>query len=224
MLSITARAATSKLKIRKVMSRLFQSYVYNVIGEVEHQGYQHASGKVFKATAFRIRYFDNEFQIEFTARNKAHEKTLAMDILQHGIKLGAVYFADTTVSIVERTTQENVLHVKAYVVAAIKNAASNQKVYLQPGDTKHNEIITKHSLQKYETFFGTPYKGTLDIKVLWQAPKFKRFFYEKGSVDVWMADYEITAEPEMLNLLLDTGLGAESMKGLGFLEVVDEKK
>jgi len=27
----------------------------------------------------------------------------------------------------------------------------------------------------------------------------------------------------MLNLLLDTGLGGDSMKNLGFLEVVDEK-
>jgi len=220
MLSIVARTATSKLKIRKVMSRLFQSYVYSVIGEAEHKGYQHPSGKVFKATAFRIRYWDNRFEIEFTALNKEHEKQLAMDILQNGMKLGAVHFADTTVSIADRHTQKSTLHVKGFVVGAIKNAATNQKVYLQPGDTKHNDIITNHSLQKFETLFAKAYDGTLNIKVLWQAPKFKRFFYEKGSVDVWMADYEITAEPAMLNLLLDTGLGAESMKGLGFLEIV----
>ncbi|RUM66257.1 MAG: CRISPR-associated protein Cas6, partial [Sulfurimonas sp.] len=84
MLIITARTATSKLKIRKVMSRLFQSFIYSVIGEKEHTGYQHSSGKVFKSTAFRIRYFDHEFTIEFTALNKEYEKQLAMAILQDG--------------------------------------------------------------------------------------------------------------------------------------------
>ncbi len=110
MLLITARTATSRLKIRKVMSKLFQSYVYSVIGEAEHTGHRHSSGKVFKSTAFRIRYFDNRFEIEFTALDKAHEKMLAMDILQNKMKLGAVHFADTTVSIADRHTQESTLH------------------------------------------------------------------------------------------------------------------
>jgi len=220
MLLITARTATDKLKIRKVMSRLFQSFIYSILGAQEHEGYRHPSGKVFKTTAFRIRYFENKFTIEFTALNKEHEKELAMAILQEGLKLGAIHFADTTVSIIERTTQQSVLHVKAYVCAAIKNRATNQKVYLQPGDAKHNSIITNHSLQKFETLLKKPYDGTLAITVPWQAPRFKRFYYEKGTVDVWLARYEIEAEQEMLNLLLNTGLGAESMKGLGFLEVI----
>ncbi len=222
MLLITARTATSKLKIRKVMSRLFQSFVYSVIGEKEHAGHQHSSGKIFKSTAFRIRYFDNHFEIEFTALNKEYEKQLAMAILQEGLKLGAVHFADTTVSIIDRSTDKNILHVKGYVCAAIKNLATNRKVYLQPGDEKHNTIITNHSLQKFETLFGKSYEGELDIKVLWQASRFKRFYYENGAVDVWLAEYEISAESEMLNLLLDTSLGAESMKGLGFLEVLND--
>ena len=106
---------------------------------------------------FRIRYFDHEFTIEFTALNKEYEKQLAMAILQDGLKLGAVHFADTTISIIERATNENILHVKGYVCAAIKNPATNKKVYLQPGDEKHNTIITNHSLQKFETLFGKPY-------------------------------------------------------------------
>jgi len=218
MLLVTARTATSKLKIRKVMARLFQSFIYSIIGEKEHAGYQHKSGKIFKSTAFRICYFNNEFTIEFTALNKEHEKQLAMAILRDGLKLGVIHFTDTTVSIINRSTTQSILHVKSYVCAAIKNQASNKKVYLQPGDEKHNAIITNHSLQKFETLFNKPYNKGLSIKVLWQAPRFKRFFYENGAVDVWLAKYEISAESEMLNLLLDTGLGAESMKGLGFLD------
>lgn len=221
MLSIIARTATSKLKIRKVMSKLFQSYVYGVLGEREHAGYRHqSSGKVFKSTAFRIRYFDNRFEIDFTALSPEHEKALAMAILRDGLKLGAVHFADTTVSIIDRHVASERLHVKGYVVAAVKNPATDQKIYLQPGDPKHTQIITAHSLQKYETLLCAAYEGALSIRVLHQSPKEMRFFYEKGPVSVWPARYEIEAEPQMLNLLLDTGLGGEGMKGLGFLEVV----
>lgn len=221
MLIILARTSTSKLKIRKVMSKLFQSYVYGIIGEAEHTGHRHKpSGKIFKSTAFRIRYFDNRFEIEFTALNKEHEKQLAMDILQNGLKLGAVHFADTTVSIIDRHVSTNALHVKGYVCAAIKNPVTGKKVYLQPGEAKHNDIIRKHSLQKYETLLKKPYEGELEINVAWQGDREKRFFYESGPVTVWPARYEILGECEMLNLLLDTSLGAESMKGLGFLEVI----
>lgn len=220
MLNIVARTATDKLKIKRVMSRLFQAFVYSVLPEKEHAGYKHASGKVFKSTAFRIRYYDSRFEIEFTALNKEYEKQLAMDILQNGLKLGAVHFADTTISIVDRNTEKTRLHVSGYVVAAIKNPVTGKKVYLQPGEEKHNDIIRNHSLQKYETLFGKPYVGEFEINVTWQGDREKKFYYESGPVTVWPARYEIRAKSEMLNLLMDTSLGAESMKGIGFLEVV----
>lgn len=224
MLLITARTATFRLKIRKVMSRLFQSYVYSVIGPKEHAGYKHPSGKVFKATAFRIRYFDNRFEIEFTALNKTYEKQLAMDILQNGLKLGEVHFSDTTVSLIERRAVTDTLNAKGYVCAGIKDGDTNKKIYIEPRTAKHNEIIVNHSLQKYETLHGRPYEGELEILVTWQAKQSKRFYYQNGPVDVWMAEYAINAKSEFLNLLLDSGLGALGMQGLGYLEVVNGEK
>jgi CRISPR/Cas system endoribonuclease Cas6 (RAMP superfamily) len=36
----------------------------------------------------------------------------------------------------------------------------------------------------------------------------------------WYGVYEITANADMLGMILDTGMGANCMKGLGFLEGV----
>lgn len=221
MLTITARTSTRKLRIRKSMARLFQSYVYSVVDAAEHAGYAHPSGKRFKAMNFRIRYFEERFEIDFTALKHDNEVTLAKDILQNGLRLGDVHFADTTVGIVDRHTDRNTLTARGFVCAAIKNNVTGKKIFLEPGEAKHNTIITNHSLQKYETLLGKPYTVELKIEVLKQQQDGRFFYYDKTPYKAWMATYRITAEPQMLNLLLDTGLGGDSMKNLGFLEVAD---
>jgi len=217
---IISRTATDKLKIKRAMSRLFQAFIYSILPEKEHAGYKHHTGKVFKSTNFRIRYFDNRFEIDFTALDKEHEKMLAMAVLKDGLKLGEVHFADTTVSIVDRHTEASSITVRGFVCAAIKNNVTGKKIFLEPGEEKHNAIITKHSLQKFEALYGKVYEGELSIEVLQQQPEGRISFYDKTPYKAWMASYKIAAEPEMLNLLLDTGLGGDSMKNLGFLQVV----
>jgi CRISPR-associated endoribonuclease Cas6 len=219
-----ARTATDKLKIKRAMSRLFQAFVYSVLPEKEHSGYKHATGKVFKSTNFRIRYFNNRFEINFTAFNKEYEKILAMAVLKDGLKLGEVHFADTTVSIVDRHTEASSMMVRGFVCAAIKNSVTGKKIFLEPGVEKHNAIIIKHSLQKYEALLGRVYEGELNIEVLRQQPDGRIFYYDKTPYKTWMATYRISAEVEMLNMLLDTGLGGDSMKNLGFLEVEKNEK
>ncbi|MDQ1339505.1 MAG: CRISPR-associated endoribonuclease Cas6, partial [Campylobacterota bacterium] len=46
------------------------------------------------------------------------------------------------------------------------------------------------------------------------------FYYEKGAIKAWYGVYEIKATEEMIEMILDTGLGAHAMQGLGFVEVV----
>lgn len=221
MLIIIARTATERLKIKRAMARLFQAFIYSVLPEKEHNGYKHASGKIFKSTNFRIRYFKNRFEIDFTALEKMYERDLAMAILKDGLKLGEVHFADTTVSIADRHTEAQEMTVRGFVCAAIKNNVTGKKIFIEPGEEKHNAIVTNHSLQKFEALFGRAYEGELKIEVLKQQPEGRIFYYDKTPYKAWMATYKITAEPEMLNLLIDTGLGGDSMKNLGFLEVVD---
>jgi len=186
----------------------------------EHKGYKHPSGKRFKRTNFRIRYFGDRFEIDFTALDETYEQTLALALLKAGLKVGEVHFAETTVSLQKREVPEGLLKVKGFVCAAVKNPLTKQKIFLEPGESRHTEIVTNHTLQKYETLYGKPYDGTLRITPLWQSPKPQTFWYDKTPYVAWEAKYEIEADESMKRLLLTTGMGSDTMKNLGFLEVV----
>jgi len=203
------------------MTRLFQAFSYTCLPPKEHEGYPHSTGKRFKSANFRIRYFEDRFEIDFTALDPLHEKELAMAVLKEGLKLGEVHFAQTSVSLVEREVpEEGGLHVRGFVCAAVKNPLTGRKIFIEPGENRHTGIVLKHSLQKFEALLGKPYEGKLIVTPKWQSPKPQTFWYENIPYVAWNARYEVEADKEMLNLLLKTGMGSDTMKNLGFLEML----
>jgi len=224
MLIIKLKLPTKNLPIRRVLAKLFQSYIYTVLDDKEHKGYKHTNGKVFKSMNFKIGYIGNEIDIKFVALDKENEKQLAKYILFNGLKLGEIHFVDTSVSIVERNSSiKSPMRVGGFVSANIKDGNSNKKIYLEPKTHKFQEIIYNSTLQKYEALFRKPYEGELKIKLINQKPKERIFHYSKGVMKAWFGVYEIEANSDMLEMILDTGMGANCMKGLGFLEVVKVK-
>lgn len=221
MLIIKTKLPTKNLPIRRVLSKLFQSYIYTALDDKEHDGYKHANGKVFKAMNFKIAYIENEIHIKYVALDKENEKQLAQYMLMNSLKLGEIHLTNTSVSIVERNSKiKSPLRVGGFVCANIKDGKSSKKIYLEPKSHKFKEIIYNNTLQKYEALFKKPYDGVLKIKVINQKPKEKIFFYSKGVMKAWFGVYEIEANADMLEMILDTGMGANCMKGLGFLELV----
>ena len=223
MLYIEATTATNNLKIRRSMARLFQAYLYTILPSKEHDGYIHqATGKRFKSTNFRIIYHDNIFNIFFTALNPEYEQSVATNILKDTLKLGDVRLSDVKVSLDSRELPKSIdeLQVRGYVAAAIKNSLTRKKIFLEPSDPRHKEIIQKNAIQKYEAILQKPYSGNLDIQAIWQSDKASHFWYEKSRYIAWKAQYVIKANYDMINLLVKTGMGSDTMKNLGFLEVV----
>ena len=223
MLKITATLPTTKLPVGRVLNELTQAYFYRYVPPKEHEGYKHSSGKVFKAMNFRMSYKDRTIAINFSALNKTYEKDIAMAVLGEGLRLGEIHIAQTEVSLVDkypRELQSGTIKVKGHIAAAIKDGTSSKKIYLEPKTHKFQEIIHKHTLEKYETLMHKSYEDDLKITPVYQAPKPRYFFYKKGRIKSWYGVYEIEANEEMLRLILDTGLGAHAMQGLGFVEVV----
>jgi len=224
MIEIAATLPTSKLPIRWVLAELTQAYLYTHMSSREHEGYAHANGKVFKSMNFKVFYKDRVVRILFSALNKSYEHKIAMAVLRDGLKLGEIHIAQTEVSLNEKypeNLQSGKIKVKGYVAAAIKDGTSKGKIYLEPKTHKFQEIIHKHTLEKYETLMRKPYQGDLNIIPLYQAPKPRTFYYKKARIRSWYGVYEIEANEEMLRLILDTGLGAHAMQGLGFVDVVE---
>jgi len=221
MLIIKTKLPTKNLPIRKVLSKLFQSFIYTVLDDKEHDGYKHANGKVFKSMNFKIAYVENEIHIKFVALNQVHEKQLAEHILFHQLKLGEIQLTQTNVSITERNSKiTSPMKVGGFVCANIKDGKSSKKIYLEPKSAKFQEIIHNNTLQKYEALFSKPYEGDLKIKLVNQKPKERIFHYSKGVMKTWYGVYEIEGDEDILAMILDTGMGANCMKGLGFLELV----
>ncbi len=224
MLIIKAMLPTTKLPVHRVLAELTQAYLYTHFPQKEHEGYAHANGKVFKSMNFRVFYNNRIVTILFSAVNKSYEQEIAMAVLREGLKLGEIHIAQTEVSLHEKypeSLQSGKIKVKGYVAAAIKDGNSNKKIYLEPKTHKFQEIVHKHTLEKYETLMCKSYESDLKITPVYQAPKPRHFFYKKARIRSWYGVYEIEANEEMLRLILDTGLGAHAMQGLGFVEVVE---
>ncbi len=224
MLKIVAKTPTINLPIKKSMSKLFQSFLYTYLPSKEHDGYISKSGKTFKTMNFFISYKENSFEIFFTALDEKYEQIIALEILKNGLKLGEVHISSTSVEIIKRDIEEDKkekeIEVEGYICASLKNPLTKRKIFLEPGDKRHTQIITNHSLEKYETLLGSSYDKTLEIVPLWQSYKAFIFWYEKTPYTTWKARYKIKADSSMIDLLLKTGLGGDSMKNMGFLEVV----
>ena len=170
---------------------------------------------------FKMQYIKNEIQIAYAALDKENEKKVAMAILKEGLKLGEIHIASTEVSLEKRYHDSlKKITVRGFVCAAIKDGTSRKKIYLEPKSHKFQEIIHNNTLQKYEALFGKAYEGELKIKVLKQKADAKVFFYNKGVMKAWHGEYEIEADAALLEMILDTGMGAHAMQGMGFVEVV----
>jgi len=225
MVIVHAKIPTYNLPVWRSLPKLFQSFVYTALDDKEHEGYKHPSGKVFKSMNFKIAYHGHDLHIRYTALNKDHEKRIAQEVLLNGLKLGEIHIASTQVELQRRDAIAQSIQVGGFVVGAIQDGKlGKKKIYLEPKSDKFQEIIHTHTLQKYETLFGKPYQGELAIQLINQKPKERLFYYQKGAIKAWYGIYKITANNDMLELILDTGIGSNAMQGLGFVEEVKSKK
>jgi len=173
---------------------------------------------------FKIAYIENEIHAKFVALNPENEKRLAQYMLMNSLKLGEIHLTNTSISIKERNSKiKSPMRVGGFVCANIKDGNSSKKIYLEPKSHKFQEIVYNNTLQKYEALFGKPYEGELKIKLIEQKPRERIFHYSKGVIKAYFAVYEIDATEEMLKMILDTGFGANTMKNLGFVELIKEK-
>lgn len=223
MLTIQSKIPSKNLQIYKGLSKLIQGFFYSNLPEIEHIGYKHSSGKVFKKTNFCFTLEDGLLHIKFSALEKELEEMVAVSLLKNGLKLGEIHLVDTAINLGEHITDETDLNLKGYVVCNVKGLL-DRKIYLEPADSRHLEIMTNNLLQKYETFYGKAYDSKLKIELLWQDfERFRKFYYgnNKNYMQAWLGVWNIKANNNLINLALSTGLGSGVMSyGCGFVEKV----
>ena len=148
-------------------------------------------------------------------------------MLKDGLSLGEILFTQTTVEAKNHKICENEAIVQGYVACAVSGLLGH-KVYLQPQDSRHLEMMKTNILQRFETIMGQKYDGEMELNLLWQKPgESVKFYYgnNREPVYAWQARWRIIARAELINLILGTGAGSGCMNyGVGVLEVVKQKE
>lgn len=225
MLVINSKIPTKRLPIVKSLSELIQGFIYANLPNSEHKGFVHkGSGKNFKRMNFDFWLKDGNLRIRYTSFEPKHEEMIAMAILKNTLSLGEVHLIDTNVSVEQHRTQEKEIEVRGCIACAIKGLLG-KKVYLEPQDSRHLEMAKTNALQRYETLTGKKYDDIFDMQLQWQSKNPLNFYYKHAHMKAWQGKWKINANPELTNVILDTGIGSGCMNaGVGFLEVVEARK
>lgn len=225
MLTIISRLPSANLKISKALPQLIQGYIYRYLPSAEHEGYKHEpSGKIFKRTNFDFRLNGANLRIRFTSYEPEFEKIIALAVLKDGLNLGELCLCDTTVAVSEHRTAQSEAVLQGCVACAIGGLLGH-KIYLEAQDSRHLEMMKTNALQRFETLTGREYGGKFELNLKWQNLQKPFYFYYGNNqmpLKAWQAKWRVQAEPELINLILDAGVGSGCMNyGVGFLEVVE---
>ena len=228
MLTIISRLPSANLKVSKALPQLIQGYIYRYLPSIEHEGYRHEpSGKIFKRTNFDFHLKGANLRIRFTSYEPEFEKIIALAVLKDGLNLGELCLCDTTVAVSEHRTAQREAVLQGCVACAVGGLLGH-KIYLQPQDSRHLEMMKINALQRFETLSGHIYDGKFELNLLWQNLQNPFNFYygnNRSPVQAWQAKWKICAQPELINLILDSGVGSGCMNcGAGFVEIAKEKQ
>ena len=224
MLIINAKLPTKNLKIAKTLSQLIQGFIYRHLPASEHVGYRHeASGKIFKRTNFDFRLKGANLRIRFTSYEPEFEKIIALAALKDGLNLGKIHILDTTVAVSEHRTTQSKARLQGCVICSVQGLLGH-KVFLEPQDSRHLEMMKTNALQRFETLSGREYGGEFELNLLRQDLEKPLYFYygnNQTPAKAWPAVWDIKALPELINTVLDAGVGGGCMNcGAGFLETI----
>ena len=224
MLTITSRLPSANLKISKALPQLIQGYIYRYLPSAEHEGYRHEpSGKIFKRTNFDFLLNGADLRVRFTSYEPEFEKIIALAVLKDGLNFGKIHILDTTVAVSEHRTTQNKARLQGCVICSVQGLLGH-KVYLEPQDSRHLEMMKTNALQRFETLAGHRYDGEFELNLLWQDLGKPLYFYygnNQTPAKAWPAVWDIKAEPKLINTVLDAGVGGGCMNcGAGFLETI----
>lgn len=218
----------TKIDVRnsKSLARLIQGYLYSLLPEREHEGYEFRPGRNFKKTNFDYKLTKNNLTIRFSSIDPELEKAVALGAIKNGVKIADSIGQDVIIETPPTNTSSSHVIVAGHVICSYRGLLKEKKFYLEPQNPQHLEIMKKNALQRFETFMGKKYEGPFEVALLEQSKNSRLYFYgnNKEPAKSWHAKWEIEAAPELINVILGGGVGSGCMNyGAGFLELEEEK-
>jgi CRISPR-associated endoribonuclease Cas6 len=214
---------TQNLPIFDVISRLVQGFIYRKVAPYEHDGFTHSTGKIFKSSTFKFEYRrdSSDFKLLFSSLIPETEEKFAKYVAEHGLELGSIILEEQEVEYRRREWRSNKIIFWANVLM-ISKTEKGRREFLKPTDEKFLPNLKNHSFQKFETLFQRDYFGGWELEILKSSEKPTKLYYNKKPYFTWGAKYQLQADPEMINMLLSSGIGGQTMKGFGMMQVERE--
>lgn len=208
---------SSKLLIKKSLTRLIQSAIYKHLPKKEHTGYKSKSGKIFKAFSFKTYYRDDTIYLYFSSIDIKYENHLAMVVLNNEFKIGEVNIFEKTISIKE--IEINGKEIIAQGAIAVKVKGVNGKpLYLTPQDSRFYEILKNNIKERYEALLNKEFSNNLEIELI-NTLKPQVFYYSQDIFKLIPAFFKFKGDKDILEFILKSGIGSNSAKGVGMLEL-----
>jgi CRISPR-associated endoribonuclease Cas6 len=206
-----------------VLSRLIQGFLYHNIVSYEHDGFRHSSGKVFKSTNYKFIYKkdSNVFKFYFTSLLPQTEENFYNIVKTKGMNLHGIKFYDEKIVYRKRNWHSESIIFESYILMTTKDEKGNRR-FIQPDSSLFLENLKTQSFQKYETFLQKEYLGEWNLELLDQHLNYTKISYNRQLYLTWGAKYKLSANIEMINLLLHTGIGSQTMKGFGMMKILKD--
>ena len=148
---------------------------------------------------------------------------LICSIINDVFRYVKIHTLDTTVAVGEHRITQSKARLQGCVICSVQGLLGH-KVYLEPQDSRHLEMMKINALQRFETLTGRRYEGEFELNLLWQNLQNPFNFYygnNQTPAKAWPAVWDIKALPELINIMLDAGVGGGCMNcGAGFLEAI----
>lgn len=110
------------------------------------------------------------------------------------------------------------------VYSTIEEPHRRYTYYYSPYEPRFQELIGSNLAKKYQLIFGRAADTTgFSISPLKVGEKDLKIVKYKGTIiKGWMGIYELTGDPQLLEIALNAGLGSKNSQGFGCCEVVEE--
>lgn len=90
--------------------------------------------------------------------------------------------------------------------------------YLTPFEGEFYRLLIDNLKRKYTLVYGKHFEGDIEIKPVKVGKKdFKKIVFKGKLIKAWSGIFEIKAPKEVINLALETGLGAKNSAGFGMV-------
>lgn len=213
---------------------ILQSAIYAQIGGELHDvdfKYDKRGYKLFTFGPLEGKYvisnrniiFSDEISFEVRCFVDEIGLNIINNITKNGIRLGRNTYDDVEVTIRNRTIKGDTLSILMKApICVYSTDDSRHTEYFRPDDERFYWAIRDNFIRKYTAVMGEYPDSCIELLPIEYGDKDRYFTkYKSFYIEAWKGIYELSGEPDYLNFLYNTGLGAKNSQGFGMFNIID---